>query len=284
MRPLLHRQKELDLITGAMDAVRHGAGGGSLVVVTGGLGTGKTALLRALPERAERRGLRVVTASGAVFERDFEAGVLGQLLTPLLPGAPAAPPGDCAGPSVGSPQDDGFLGLVAEYSARTPLLMLVDDLQWADVTSLRRLGLLAGRVAGLRVTLVVTLREGDPGEDAPRLQQLVERASRVVRLGPLPPEGTADLVGVLTGRPVDPAYARACHEVTGGRPLLLTAILDALPGTGKGPGPRTTSGPSTRPARRPCTNGSPSSCATSPRRYGSSPRLSPCSATARTRS
>ncbi|MFF7613156.1 AAA family ATPase [Streptomyces lavendulae] len=236
MRPLLHRQKELDLITGAMDAARHGSGGGSLVVVTGGLGTGKTALLRALPVRAERRGLRVVTASGAAFERDFEAGVLGQLLAPLLPGTPVAPPGDCAGPSAGPLQDDGLLALVAEYGAHTPLLMLVDDLQWADAASLRWLGLLAGRVAGLRVTLVVTLREGDPGEDDPRLQQLVEGASRVLRLGPLPPEGTADLIGALTGRPVDPAYARACHEVTGGRPLLLTAVLDALSGPGEGPG------------------------------------------------
>ncbi|MFE2149385.1 AAA family ATPase [Streptomyces lavendulae] len=243
MRPLLHRQKELDLITGAMDAVRHGSGGGSLVVVTGGLGTGKTALLRALPVRAERRGLRVVTASGAVFERDFQAGVLGQLLTPLLPGTPVAPPGDWAGPSAGPHQDDRLLGMVAEYGAHTPLLMLVDDLQWADAASLRWLGLLAGRVAGLRVTLVVTLREGDPGEDDPRLRQLVEGASRVLRLGPLPPEGTADLIGALTGRPVDPAYARACHEVTGGRPLLLTAVLDALSGPGDGTRDGTGEGP-----------------------------------------
>ncbi|MFD8980541.1 AAA family ATPase [Streptomyces sp. NPDC059564] len=234
MKPLLHRQKELDLIAGAMDAVRHGPGGGSVVVVTGGMGMGKTALLRTLPALAEPRGVRVVTASGAVFERDFGFGVLGQLLTPLLPGTAIALPGDCAGPSAGSEQDGGLLARVAEYSARTPLLMLVDDLQWADAPSLRWLGRLAGRVAELRVTLVVTLREGDPGEDGPQLHQLTEQASRVLRLRPLPPEGTADLVGAVTGRPVDPACARACHEVTGGHPLLLTALLDALPGAGEG--------------------------------------------------
>ncbi|MFI6689431.1 AAA family ATPase [Streptomyces sp. NPDC050485] len=234
MRPLLHRQKELDLITGALDAVRHGAGGGSVVVVTGGLGMGKTALLRALPALAERRGMRVVTASGAVHERDFGFGVLGQLLTPVLPGTAIAPPGDCAGPSAGSEHDGELLALVAEHSARTPLLMLVDDLQWADAPSLRWLGRLAGRVAELRVTLVVTLREGDPGEDGPQLHQLAEQASRVLRLRPLPPEGTADLVGAHAGRPVDPAYAQACHELTGGHPLLLTATLDALAGAGEG--------------------------------------------------
>ncbi|MFG2232644.1 AAA family ATPase [Streptomyces sp. NPDC048723] len=234
MRPLLHRQKELDLITGAMDAVRHSAGGGSVVVVTGGLGMGKTTLLRALPTLAERRGIRVVTASGAVHERDFDFGVLGQLLTPVLPGTAIALPGDCAGPPAGSEQDGGLLALVAEHSARTPLLMLVDDLQWADVPSLRWLGRLAGRVAELRVTLVVTLREGDPGEDGPQLHQLAEQASRVLRLRPLPPDGTADLVGALTGRPVDPACAQAFHELTGGHPLLLTATLDALAGAGEG--------------------------------------------------
>ncbi|MCX5195599.1 LuxR family transcriptional regulator [Streptomyces sp. NBC_00249] len=233
-RPLFHRDKELDLITDAMDATHHGSGGGSVVIVTGGLGTGKTALLRALPERAERRGIRVVTASGAVFERDFGFGVLDQLLTPVLPGTAIALPGDTTGPSAGSEQDAALLALLAERSAHTPLLMLVDDLQWADVPSLRWLARLAGRVAELRVTLVVTLREGDPGEDGPQLHQLTQQASRVLRLLPLPPEGTADLVGALTGRPVDPACARACHEVTGGHPLLLAALVEELAGAGEG--------------------------------------------------
>ncbi|MDJ0460169.1 LuxR family transcriptional regulator [Streptomyces sp. H27-C3] len=231
MRPLLHRTKELDLITGSMDAARHG--GGSMVVVTGGMGMGRTALLRALPALAERRGTRVVTASGAVHERDFDFGVLSQLLTPLLPGTAVALPGDRADPTAGPEGDTGLLALVAEQSARTPLLMLVDDLQWADLSSLRRLGGLAGRLAELRVTLVVALREGDPGEDEPHLRQLGERAAHVVRLCPLPPEGTADLARAHFGRPVDPAYGQACHEATGGHPLLLTATLDALTGPGE---------------------------------------------------
>ncbi|MCY0960401.1 LuxR family transcriptional regulator [Streptomyces sp. H27-H5] len=233
MKPLLHRQTELGLITDAMDAARHGAGGGALVVVTGGMGMGRTALLRALPELAERRGTRVVTASGAVHERDFGFGVLSQLLTPLLPGTAFALPGDHADPTAGSERDAWLLALVAEHSARTPLLMLVDDLQWADISSLRWLGRLAGRLAELSVTLVVALREGDPGEDEPHLHHLTERATHVLRLRPLPPEGTAALVGAHFECPVDPAYAQACHEATGGHPLLLTATLDALTGPGE---------------------------------------------------
>ncbi|MFH7597390.1 AAA family ATPase [Streptomyces racemochromogenes] len=238
MTTLLHRTQELDLLTAALDATARGtgvgAGGGSLTVVTGGIGMGKTALLRALPELAERRGVRVLTASGAPHEQAFGYGVLSQLLTPLLPAEgspvtpPAAPPGEPAGPSTAAGQDSELLALVAEHAERKPLLLLVDDLQWADAPSLRWLARLTGRLPRLRVTVVVALREGDPGEDEPRLHHLTGRAAAVLRLGPLSPEATADLAGARLGRPVDEDCARACHEATGGHPLLLTAILDAL--------------------------------------------------------
>ncbi|MFF4368394.1 AAA family ATPase [Streptomyces sp. NPDC001594] len=230
MNALLHRQQELDLLTAALDATGHGAGGGSLTVVTGGIGMGKTALLRALPELAERRGVRVLTASGAPQEQAFGFGVLSQLLTPLLPapGGTVTPPGQPADPPAGSE----LLALVAGHADRKPLLLLVDDLHWADTASLRWLARLAGRLPRLRVTLVAALREGDPGEDAPGLHHLTGRAARVLRLRPLSVGATADLVGARLGRPVDQACARACHEATGGHPLLLTATLDALTAAG----------------------------------------------------
>ncbi|KJY23694.1 hypothetical protein VR44_37580, partial [Streptomyces katrae] len=195
MNPLLHRRQELGLLTAALDATGHGAGGGSLTVVTGGIGMGKTALLRALPELAERRGVRVLTAGGAPHEQAFRFGVLDQLLTPLLPatGAAALPPGEHTGPDSGPGQDATRLALVAEHADRKPLLLLVDDLQWADTASLRWLARLAGQLPRLRVTLVAALREGDPGEDEPRLHHLTGRAAAVLRLSPLSVGATADL-------------------------------------------------------------------------------------------
>ncbi|MEV6124050.1 AAA family ATPase [Streptomyces sp. NPDC052077] len=231
MNPLLHRQQELDLITAALDATGDGsAGGGSLTVVSGGIGLGKTALLRALPQLAERRGIRVLTASGAPQEQALCFGVLSQLLTPLLPaaGGTVIAPGQPADSPAGSGQDAELLALVAEHAEHKPLLLLVDDLQWADAASLRRLARLAGRLPRLRVTLVAALREGDPGEEEPGLHHLTGRAACVLRLRPLSIGATADLVGARLGRPVDRACARACHEATGGNPLLLTATLDAL--------------------------------------------------------
>ncbi|MFI9629698.1 AAA family ATPase [Streptomyces sp. NPDC052042] len=234
MNPLLHRKQELDLITAALDATAHSAGGGSLTVVTGGFGMGKTALLRALPELAERRGIRVLTASGTPYEQAFDFGVLSQLLTPLLPaaGGSATPPDGRADPPAGPGQDAALLTLVAEHGDRKPLLLLVDDLQWADTPSLRWLARLAGRLPRLRVTLVAALREGDPGEDEPGLQHLTGRAAAVLRLRPLSPGATAELVGTRLGRAVDQGCAEACHEATGGHPLLLTATLDALTAAG----------------------------------------------------
>ncbi|GAA0289534.1 hypothetical protein GCM10010302_29900 [Streptomyces polychromogenes] len=230
MNPLLHRWQELDLIAAALDATGGTAGGGSLTLVTGGIGMGKTALLRALPELAERRGVRVLTASGVPYEQAFGFGVLSQLLTPLLPGAggPVTPPEESADPCAGAGQDAELLALVAEHAGRKPLLLLVDDLQWADAASLNWLVRLAGRLPRLRVTVVAALREGDPGEDEPRLHHLTGRAATVLRLRPLSPGATADLAAARLGRPVDPACARACHEATGGHPLFLTATLDAL--------------------------------------------------------
>ncbi|MEU8774113.1 LuxR family transcriptional regulator [Streptomyces sp. NPDC048606] len=235
MRPLLHRRKELALITAALDAIARPAGGGSVIVVTGGIGMGKTALLRALPALAERRGIRVVTAAGSVHERAFPLGVLDQLLTPLLPGTDLAPPDDRADPGAGAEHDAALFALVAEHGRRKPLLLLVDDLQWADLPSLHRLGRLAARLPRLRVTLVAALREGDPGEDEPHLQHLTARAAHLLRLGPLPADATAELAAAHLGRPVDQALAHACHASTGGHPLLLTATLDALAAADPGP-------------------------------------------------
>ncbi|MEU1818974.1 AAA family ATPase [Streptomyces roseifaciens] len=218
MTPLRGRQRELDLITAAMDAAHRGDG--RLLAVTGGIGSGKTALLRRLPALAERRGLRVLTAACAPQEQDFPFGVVSQLLDPL-PGCRALDP---------VPGPDRFaelLSFVTEYSAGKSLLVLVDDLQWADPASLRWLGALAKRLPGLRATMVVGVRAGEPGADAPPVQALTERAG-ALHLAPLPVETVEALVADHLGRPGDPAQVAACHRASGGTPLFLTAALADL--------------------------------------------------------
>ncbi|MFF2351072.1 ATP-binding protein [Kitasatospora sp. NPDC058115] len=219
MARLFGRRRELAALTAAMEAAARSRG--SLLVVTGGIGTGRTALLRALPPLARQRGLRVLSASGAPLERDLALGVVDQLLEPLLPGTAFEPPHDARFLAE-------LLFSVAEFSSREPLLLLVDDLQWADPASLRWLDRLTQRLATLRIVLVVAVREGDPDAEQPRIHGMSDRAAHVLRLEPLSPADTAALVAARLDRPADPVLAAACHQACAGNPLLLTAVLAEL--------------------------------------------------------
>src|SRR5581483_12150022 len=53
-----------------------------------------------------------------------------------------------------------------EAQERTPLVLLVDDAQWADGPSLRFVAYLAERVADLPIALILSMRPGEPGADA----------------------------------------------------------------------------------------------------------------------
>ncbi|MGK5546434.1 ATP-binding protein [Streptomyces sp. URMC 127] len=235
MTPLRGRERELDLITAAMESAHRGDG--RLLAVTGGLGSGKTALLRRLPPLAERRGLRTLTAGCAPQEQDFPLGVVSQLLGPLPGCAPLDP---APGPDR-SADLVPLVSLVTEHAAARPLLLLVDDLQWADHASLRWLGELVKRLPDSRIAVVVSVREGEPGADTPPVQACVERATPLVHLAPLTAEAVAGVVADHLGRPGDPAQIAACHEASGGNPLFLTAALTTLtadePAAGDAPVP-----------------------------------------------
>ena len=60
----------------------------------------------------------------------------------------------------------GLYWLVANLAERSPLLLAIDDVQWADEPSLRFLLYLARRLEGVPVALGLALRTGDPSADA----------------------------------------------------------------------------------------------------------------------
>lgn len=82
---LLERDSQLALVR---EALRDCERGGSALLVTGPLGSGRSALLTELATRAEAQGVRVLRANAAPMERDFTLGVVRQLLDSLL----AVPP------------------------------------------------------------------------------------------------------------------------------------------------------------------------------------------------
>jgi len=149
---ILERDAELAALAAAVAAVE--AGHGSLVLVEGPAGIGKTTLLRAA---CRGPGARVLTARGLALEQGFGYGIVRQLLDPvrgedgLMDGAAALAARVFDWAEAGPVEDDvayatmhGLYWMVANLGG--PLVLAVDDAHWADAPSLRWLAHLAARV------------------------------------------------------------------------------------------------------------------------------------------
>lgn len=199
---LLERDGELGVVA---NALREASEAGSVIVVAGPLGNGKTALVRELRRSADNAGSVVLPAFASPVDRDVAGGVARQLLE--------------------SPVERPVLSeVVRDLGRDKPVLVLVDDLHWVDDESLSALEGLARRIQHLPAVLVVTLREGDPLSRRAAAMSIVGSATHRLRPAPLTPAGSAALVGERLGRTCDEEFGHACHEATGGNPLRLTAL------------------------------------------------------------
>jgi class 3 adenylate cyclase/DNA-binding CsgD family transcriptional regulator len=245
---LIGRDQELTEIDSLLTAARAGAGG--LVLVEGPAGIGKTTLLRAARERAAERGMTVLHARATEIERDYPMGVVRQCLEAavrqerdrdrLLRGAAAlAAPVllDVGDVPETTPQAllHGLYWVVANMSAEAPVLLAIDDAQWADEASLRFVAYLARRVEGNAIAVLIGARpDEEPGNGrAPALAELrADAAGRRVEPRPLDVDGVSRVLGEASEGSVAPAFARACHEATGGNPFLLGELVRALSADG----------------------------------------------------
>lgn len=109
-------------------------------------------------------------------------------------------------------------------SARRPLMIVIDDVQWADSTSAACLAYIAGALWGHPVAIVLTVRDGEHITDVARLLATVARGAgnRHLILSALSSEDVAVLVNQIADDFVDDAEAGVLAERTGGNPFFVS--------------------------------------------------------------
>jgi DNA-binding CsgD family transcriptional regulator len=247
LRLIVGRERELERIEELLGQAQ--AGRGSVAVLEGPAGIGKTALLVEAMRRADSLGFSVLHGGGARLEREYAFGVVRQLFAPTL--GSRSGPGDlfegaarlAAIPLglVGATEElaelsgdasaamHGLYWLTANLAERAPLLVAVDDTHWGDAMSLRFALYLGRRIDDLAVLLLLVTRPISEQSDPEPLIQLGTLPG-VARLRPAPLT-EADVRRLIEQDRLydaDEQFVAACYRATGGNPFLLGELLAAL--------------------------------------------------------
>ncbi|WP_203702358.1 BTAD domain-containing putative transcriptional regulator [Asanoa iriomotensis] len=247
---LVGRAEELAILRHAVEKAL--TGHSALAVVEGEPGVGKTRLLQEAAAEASRLGAFVVW--GSCLEGDGTPSMWPweQVLRPILDSLPAPlrehwlagelggllePRTDTAvAPAV---PDSGaqfrlleqVVTVVGQASAQRPTLLIVDDLQWADIASLRLFGHLAARLpAGTVIIGAFRDRAPVPGSELSRVLAAASRLPdhRRIRLGPLGLTEVTELIRRETGQEPDADVARGIHARTAGNPFFVRELSRLL--------------------------------------------------------
>ena len=227
------------------EAVGRAAGGRlAVVLVEGEAGIGKTRMLAEALDEARSRGLQIVAGRAEELERARPFGVLTRALG--CAGSPAEPrrarisallaagSGEQRTVTVSSDPGlqfqvvDALTDLVEELALEQPLVVGIDDLQWADSSSLLTLGMMARRLAYTPVAVIGCFRPDPAAAELERVTaSLVDSGARRLILRPLDEDAVAKLVAETAGAPPGP---RLLAGVAGaaGNPLFVTELVAAM--------------------------------------------------------
>lgn len=240
----LAREAELEALSGVLDAVT--GGDRRLLVLRGEPGIGKTRLLAELGRHALERRFVVLDGRCAELERDVPLAAVVDAIEPALPraddprlrglgadrrarlaelfpelGAPLPSTAAAASPAERWRLHRAVRDLLDLLAARTPVVLMLDDVHWADPATLELLDHLVRRPPRERHLLALALR---PGGVADRMLAARGAAGAgppvLLDIGPLEREAAEPLLGAIT----DPGDRERAFLASGGNPLLLVEL------------------------------------------------------------
>jgi DNA-binding CsgD family transcriptional regulator len=248
--PLVGRTEEYGRLTAALDAARdaHPAA----VLLAGDAGVGKTRLLTELRRQARQQGFTVLIGhcvdlgmAGLPYLPFTEA--LGQLdpttpglsrpaLAPLLPGPAADAPGLPTADFGQLQLFDAVAALLAELAAAAPVLLVIEDLHWADQSTRDLLSFLLARLRMERLAIIASYRADDLHRRHP-LRPLLGELVRLpaverVDVAPFSPAETRDYLRALHPTPLPGRVVRRIVERSEGNAFFVEELLDASLETG----------------------------------------------------
>jgi DNA-binding CsgD family transcriptional regulator len=247
------RVEELQTLEAAR--VRAANGDPAVVLVGGEAGVGKTRLIAELTSRCANDGMRVLAGGcvpvgdGAlpyapivealrVLLGDVGVGAVRELVGPSWPELARLLPALGAPDRTGQPDQAAqsrlfelLLGLLGRLAEQAPLVLVVEDLHWADRSTLDLLAFLVRNLRRERVLLVVSYRNDEPGQQrlGPYLAEL-DRGGPVQRLELArldPAQTTAQLLGILGTAPAA-ELAAAVFARSEGNPFFTEELLAAV--------------------------------------------------------
>ncbi|HUA47747.1 MAG TPA: AAA family ATPase [Solirubrobacteraceae bacterium] len=255
--PVIGRAHELAQLEEEWELACREARSGRLVLLAGDAGIGKTTLTADVARRVHEEGaivlagrspretvvpyqpileaLRHWALNASLSDLRATAREYGSELARLIPElrrrAPDLPP-----PPADEPDTERYrlfeavVGLLTELSRSAPVLLVLDDLMWADRPTLLLLRHLARAASPARVLILAAYRSTERGDtfNSALTELLRDRLASQMEIGGLSELDTAELVRLRAGETPSRSFAHALYEETEGNPFFVEEILRQL--------------------------------------------------------